>query len=116
MLLKSQLCSLSSDIFIFESNYPKTVSNLGQVESTFPKTQSNLGENDKTILNNWFLDGIFPQKKAYGVRVSNIEKNIHSKNHAFEKPIVLTLSRYGRFCERFSKNTLRTASEVKKQP
>ena len=47
----------------------------------------------------------FQKKRAYGVRVSNVEKNIHSKNHDFETPIVLTLTRYASFCEPFSKNT-----------
>ena len=56
----------------------------------------------------------FQTKKAYGVRVSNIEKNIHSKNHAFGSPIVLTLRRYARFWQPFSKNTFCTSPNDKK--
>ena len=41
----------------------------------------------------------FPKKQAYRSRVSNIKKKIHSKNHAFEEPIVLTLERYAHFFE-----------------
>ena len=51
------------------------------------------------------VSNIFKTKLAYRVRVSNIEKNIHSKNHAFGEPIVLTLKRNAHFWEPFSKNT-----------
>ena len=39
------------------------------------------------------------------MRVSNVEKNIHGKNHAIEEPIVLTLERYARSGEQFAKKT-----------
>ena len=39
----------------------------------------------------------FQNKTAYRMRVSNIEKNIHSKNNGFRASIVLTLTRYAHF-------------------